>query len=247
MESKDVIIFDLDKTLANSKSPIDEEMSGLLEDLLQTKKVCVVSGGNVEQFKEQLLQKLPENTNTSNLIVAPTSGAAMYLVVGNDLQKIYAHSFSTEDIDLITKELEHALEATDFDFSLPSYGERIENRGSQISFSILGQQAPLEEKQAIDPDKSMRENIIEHLQPSIPGFEARIGGSNTIDITKAGIDKAYAIDQLTELLETPITKMIYVGDALFEGGNDEVVKETGIETKQVKNPEETKEFIQSLL
>jgi hypothetical protein len=41
--------------------------------------------------------------------------------------------------------------------------------------------------------------------------------------------------------------MLYVGDALFEGGNDAVVKKTGIPTHEVKNTGDTKVLIQELL
>jgi hypothetical protein len=41
--------------------------------------------------------------------------------------------------------------------------------------------------------------------------------------------------------------MLYIGDALFPGGNDEVVKETGIETRQTSGPEETARIIRELL
>jgi len=247
MESKDVIIFDLDGTLAESKSCIDKEMGELLKQLLEKKKVCVISGADISQFQIQFLEELPENTNTSNLILSPTSGAAMYIPIGNTLQQIYTHSFSEEEVAFVTKALEQALIATEFDSSLPSYGPRIENRKNQISFSILGQKAPLEEKKIIHPDEIMREKIITKLQPHIPGFQAHVGGSSTIDITKAGIDKAYAVDQLSELLNIPITNMVYVGDALYTGGNDMAVQETGITTKQVQNPEATKEFIRGII
>ena len=242
-----IILFDLDKTLAESKASIDQEMAELLKELLSHTKVCVVSGGGVPQFKKQFLDKLPQDTNLANLVIAPTSGAAMYIFTENGMQELYKHAFTKEERDHIIKELENALKATDFDFLLPSYGERVEDRDSQISFSILGQEAPSEEKEKIDPDQTMRRNIMDILEPAIPGFSARVGGSNTIDIARTGIDKAYAVDQVGELFNTPISEMVYVGDALYEGGNDEVVKQTGIETIQVSGPKETKEIIQRFL
>ncbi len=40
-----------------------------------------------------------------------------------------------------------------------TWGEQIEDRGSQITFSALGQQAPIEEKKKWDPDFTKREKI----------------------------------------------------------------------------------------
>ena len=47
---KRLIVFDLDGTLAESKSAPDSEMSKLLHDLLGLVKVAVISGGDWEQF-----------------------------------------------------------------------------------------------------------------------------------------------------------------------------------------------------
>jgi hypothetical protein len=55
---KKLIIFDLDGTLAESKSSLDAKMAALLSALLSIVKVAVISGGNWQQFKEQLLSNL---------------------------------------------------------------------------------------------------------------------------------------------------------------------------------------------
>lgn len=70
------------------------------------------------------------------------------------------------------------------------WGERIEDRGSQITFSGLGQHAPLAAKAAWDPDFAKRKRLQAALGLALPGFAVRIGGSTSVDITRAGIDKA---------------------------------------------------------
>jgi phosphomannomutase len=54
---KKLIVFDLDGTLAESKSSVDAEMSELLHELLAIVKVAVISGGDWSQFEKQLLSK----------------------------------------------------------------------------------------------------------------------------------------------------------------------------------------------
>ncbi|MDB2497399.1 hypothetical protein N9X25_09665 [Verrucomicrobiales bacterium] len=49
---KKLIVFDLDGTLAESKSPLDEEMAALLCLLLSLIKVAIISGGDWTQFKK---------------------------------------------------------------------------------------------------------------------------------------------------------------------------------------------------
>jgi len=56
---KDLVIFDLDGTLAPSKSSLDEEMAGLLGRLVAIVKVAIISGGALAQFEKQVLAFLP--------------------------------------------------------------------------------------------------------------------------------------------------------------------------------------------
>jgi hypothetical protein len=41
--------------------------------------------------------------------------------------------------------------------------------------------------------------------------------------------------------------MIFIGDALFEGGNDHPARKTGVVCIQVKDPEETKRVIEAII
>src|ERR1035441_10285233 len=61
-----------------------------------------------------------------------------------------------------------------------------QDRGSQITFSALGQQAPLEEKKKWDPDFAKRKKIKAILDKLIPEFSVRMGGATSVDITKTG-------------------------------------------------------------
>jgi phosphomannomutase len=128
-----------------------------------------------------------------------------------------------------------------------TWGEVIEDRGSQITFSALGQAAPLDEKKKWDPDFAKRERMKALLEELIPGFSVRLGGTTSIDITKPGIDKAYGIRKLRDLLGISIEEMIFIGDALFPGGNDYPAKEAGVVSVQVRDSLETKRLIETIL
>jgi len=127
------------------------------------------------------------------------------------------------------------------------WGEAIEDRGSQITYSALGQQAPYQEKKTWDPDFSRRKKIKAILDTMIPEFSVRMGGATSIDITKPGIDKAYGIRKLSETLGIVIDEMLFVGDALFPGGNDYPAREAGVECIQVRDHDETKRVIETIL
>jgi phosphomannomutase len=243
---KKLIVFDLDGTLAGSKSPLDTEMSGLLHDLLSILKVAVISGGDWPQFEEQLLANLPHDERLANLSLLPTCGTKFYRYDAAAWKRIYSEDFTTAERDKILSSLKNAINIADFK-PHKLWGEQVEDRGSQITFSALGQQAPLEEKSKWDPEVTKRKRIKGILDKLIPEFSVQTGGSTSIDITKPGIDKAYGIRKLRDLLGISIKEMIYIGDALYVGGNDYPAEEAGVDCIPVKDPNETKRVIQTII
>jgi len=242
---KKLIVFDLDGTLAESKSSLDAEMSALLHDLLSTVQVAVISGGDWPQFEKQLIPNLPQDERLVNLSLLPTCGTK-FLQYAEGWKKIYTEDFTPDEKERIVTALKQALGVADFKVE-KLWGEAIEDRGSQITYSALGQQAPLEEKNKWDPDFSKRKKIKAILDPLIPGFSVRIGGATSIDVTKSGIDKAYGIRKLQDLLGISLRDMIFIGDALFPGGNDFPVKATGVVCISVRGPMETKAVTEAIL
>jgi phosphomannomutase len=242
---KQLIVYDLDGTLAESKSPLDSEMAALLHDLLGIVQVAVISGGDWPQFEKQLLSNLSQDDRLVNLSLLPTCGTKFFQYTGG-WKKIYSEDFTPDEREKIITALTQALGVADFKVE-KLWGEAIEDRGSQITYSALGQQAPLEEKNKWDPDFSKRKKIKAILDPLIPGFSVRIGGATSIDVTKSGIDKAYGIQRLRDLLGISIQDMIFIGDALFPGGNDFPVKSTGVVSISVRGPIETKPVTEAIL
>lgn len=242
---KKLIVYDLDGTLAESKSSLDKEMAALLHNLLGIVKVAVISGADWPQFEKQLLSNLPKDKRLVNLSVLPTSGTKFYQYTG-DWKKIYSEDFMADEKEKIISSLNKALEGTG---AKPKkvWGEVIEDRGSQITFSALGQQAPLDEKKKWDPDFTKRKKIKSILDTSIPEFSVRLGGATSIDVTKPGIDKAYGIGKLRDILGISIKEMIFIGDALFPGGNDYPAEEAGVVSIPVKGPNETKRVTETII
>lgn len=242
---KKLIVFDLDGTLAESKSSLDVEMASLLHDLLGVVKVAVISGGDWPQFEQQLLSNLPDDERLHDLSLLPTCGTKYYQY-GEGWKKLYSEDFTEGEKAKITSSLNKALEVAGFK-AQQVWGEVIEDRGSQITFSALGQQAPLQEKAKWDPDFAKRQKIKAILDTLIPEFSVRLGGTTSVDVTKPGIDKAYGIRKLRDTLRIAIYEMIFIGDALFPGGNDYPAKEAGVVSIQVKGPSETKRVIETII
>ena len=242
---KKLIVFDLDGTLAESKAALDEEMATLLSRLLTVAKVAIISGGNWPQFEKQVLSHLPQNQILENLSILPTCGTKFYQYKAG-WTKLYSEDFTSDEKNKIIDSLNKAVEESGSKAE-KTWGELIEDRGSQITFSGLGQQAPLDAKKQWDPDFEKRKKIKIILDQSLPEFSVNMGGATSIDITKPGIDKAYGIQKLKQTLSVSIAEMIYVGDALFEGGNDYPARTTGADCIQVRDPDETKRVIEAIV
>ncbi len=243
-----LIIFDLDGTLVESKQPLTSEMAVLVAKLLAVTKVAVASGGALTQFIKQVVDRLPSYTNLENLYLLPTSGGALYEFKNNEWNKIYEEHLSEKEADVIETAMRAtAAETGLIDFSEPSYGERIEYRGSQVTLSAFGQEAPLAEKKAWDPNHTKRRILQEAIAVRLPEFSVGMGGATSIDVTKRGIDKAYGIQQLCKRLNISESDALYVGDELMAGGNDEAVYKTSVATCVVENPSDTIRTIKTIL
>jgi len=232
---KQLVAFDLDGTLAESKQPLGELMGEALADLLAVAHVAVISGGDWPQFDKQVASRLPDRANRSRLWLMPTTGTKLYTWQDGGWTAVYAELFTDEQRREIVDAFNASLEATGF---VPEqvWGERIEDRGSQITFSALGQQAPIDAKEHWDPDFAKRKVIQADLRQRLPGLSINMGGATSIDITQKGVDKAYGLKKLRDASGIALDDMMFIGDAIFPGGNDYPAKELGLDTVRVKDP-----------
>ena len=246
--SKRIIIADLDGTLAESKSDMDREMSSIIVKLLEYKAFAVISGGAYSQFQKQFVTNLscPEEL-ISRLYLFPTCATTFYMHKQDGWKRIYSEDLSASEKERIFNAFEVAFEKAGFKKPEKPYGDLIEDRGTQVTFSAFGQKAPLELKKAWDPDGKKRGEIAKYMAELIPDLEIRIGGATSIDVTKKGIDKAYGIRKISEHLNYKIGEMLFVGDALFKGGNDYPVKEAGVDCISVAGPSETKRLFREII
>ena len=155
---KKLIVFDLDGTLAESKAAIDTEMAILFHNLLKVARVAIISGGAWPQFEKQVIAHLPKGSDLNKLSILPTCGTKFYSYENGDWKKLYAENFTDVQKQKIEGSLKTAVEKSGFKAE-KIWGERIEDRESQITFSALGQKAPLEPKKAWDPDFKKRKKI----------------------------------------------------------------------------------------
>jgi phosphomannomutase len=163
-----------------------------------------------------------------------------------DWKELYSEDFTPGEREKIVSSLQKAAETAGINVE-KTWGETIEDRGSQITYFALGQQAALAEKNKWDPDITKRQKIKSIVDTLVPEFSVRIGGATSIDITQPGMDKAYGIGKLRKILGISLNEMIFVGDALFVGGNDYPAEQAAVISISVRNPDETKRVIEAII
>ena len=242
-----LVAFDLDDTLAPSKTAIDPRMAELLVRLLGEVEVCVISGGQFGQFESQLIANLPVAPDAlARLHLMPTCGTQYYRHDGSGWVQQYAENLTDAQKAAALAAVES--EATRLGYwESDTWGPILEDRGSQITFSALGQAAPVDAKKAWDPTGEKKNELRAAVQEHLPDLEVRSGGSTSVDITRRGIDKAYGMARLAELTGIPYGEMLFVGDRLDPDGNDFPVIALGIPTRPVEGWTDTAEVVEAFL
>lgn len=253
---KKLIAFDLDGTLTPSKSAAPQQILDLLNRLLDDFQVCIISGGKFDQFNKQLLSRLKaDKSKLTKLHIMPSCGTQYYKFNQGSKSwiKVYAEDFSTEQKKRIVAALEKGLDELGFR-SDKTYGEIIEDRGSQITLSVLGQdivdalgEKGVQIKERWDPTSSKKEKIRDCVSKLIPEFEVKVGGLTSVDVTKPGIDKAYGMRKLMEVTGHTKADILFIGDRLKEGGNDYPVVAFGIDGIEISVWQETALVMQAIL
>jgi len=249
MKQPQIIVFDLDGTLSESKIAIDAEMADLLCQLLTKKKVAVISGASFPQFEGQVLSHM--KCPPVNFSVLPANGSAFFEYKAGEWKLVYEKKISDMQKILIRTAMESVLKKNTDIVPKKTYGERLADIGLGMTFSALGQEAPLSEKEKWDPDHVKRSKIVADLKPLLPGIEMTIGGTTSINITIAGADKETAILALAEHFgvskKNLFSDILYLGDSLFVGGNDYGAIAAGVATQKVSGPADTKRLIRDIL
>lgn len=253
--AKDLIVFDLDGTLIETKSPMDGEMSRLLTKLLTLKRVAVIGGGKYEIFKSLFLKRLKcPKFLLKNLFIFPTTSTSFYKY-NRSWKNVYSLRLSKKQVKKIKDTFKRVFKEIGYKHPEKTYGELIEDRRTQVSFSVYGQDLVnvLGEKGVRMKKKWKKEytptkmKIARLMAKYLPELEVRAAGYTTVDVTKKGIDKAYGLRQIKKHLSVPLSKMLFVGDALYKGGNDYAIIRTGVDYMAVSGPKETKKIIRELI
>jgi len=237
IEGKETLIFDMDNTLTESCQKVDAEMVSLLNKVSENYKIVIATGGTYAHVKHQVL-------NECNF------GAHAISVCGSrcDFYDIGEKNLWNNKLELHEKEMiRYALVSLIIEFDIKKISwlnDQIQDRDAQITFSALGRTAPKDIKDNFDKSKRKRKEWVKYLYNFIPNeYSIKIGGTTSIDICRGHPDKSTA---LVKLFGKELKTCLYVGDSLFNGGNDSPVLKV-MDCHSVDSPEDTKEFLRKVL
>lgn len=248
ISSKKLFIFDLDGTLAESKSIISPKISKLLLELLADKQVAIISGGKFSQFEKQLISKLKIDKRLfKNLTIFPTNSTSLYFFKNGGWKKIYEERLLSREKREIKNALKDLQSSVAYKKPRKIYDEIIEDRNTQITFSALGQLAPVKIKKNWNKNSDLRSEYISFLKKKLKNFELKKGGLTSIDITHKGIDKSYGVKKILKELNIRKQDAVFIGDAFYRGGNDAPARKAGIDCIPVSGPKDTEKIIEIAL
>jgi len=248
MTTPRLVAFDLDDTLAPSKSAISPHMGELLLQLAERVEVAIISGGQLLQFQSQVVDRLPASAADvlARFHLLPTCGTQYYRLEDDGVRTVYAHALTDDEKRRALTAVEEEARRLGV-WESETWGDILEDRGSQITFSALGQSAPVEAKTAWDPTGAKKNALRDAVAARIPDLEVRSGGSTSVDITRRGIDKAYGMTRLAEQTGIALDDMLFVGDRLDEHGNDDPVIAMGVTCHAVTGWEDTIAYLEDLI
>jgi len=236
------ILFDIDSTLTPPRQPIKKEMVEILMRL--SVPFHVAAGSHIELVQDQFLTPLYDFGYRGQFEAFLSNGAIHYscdysrgisvkIVSEFNLREYLGES----DYGLIISTLKRILRLKKFKLGddLQVMGQRITDRGSMINFCPIGrvmvEDAEVSNNRAnfvnYDRTHGYRKMVVDYLSHELARLvntrhlSIALGGQTSFDIGVSMHDKSTALRTLLKI--GSISHIVFVGDALFRGGNDEPV------------------------
>jgi hydroxymethylpyrimidine pyrophosphatase-like HAD family hydrolase len=217
-----------------------QDMSETLRTILKSGRNIIVVSGATE---EQIFKQIGEDFRAHIYVLAQNGNRAS--LRGGELG--WSNTLSQkqkEDVFTHIENIQNTLK--DIYDAVKDKNDLVQDRGCQISFSLIGHNEDIGKKEAFDPGGSRRQSFLETVPFVSENMEVKIGGTTCLDYIEKGKNKGFNVAELAKKEGWDIGECLYFGDALFKGGNDESV--IGVcATQAVKDPAETLEFLLRLV
>ena len=202
------LFFDMDQTIAPARQMMLSKMFNYLTSLSQD--IIVVSGSSIEQMPNQLgtLRSFRLGQNGNHAI--DMEGTELWNVPLQEHHRTEILDHISQIVEILEHDLNHEWNP-------------IEDRGAQITFSPIGNTAPLDLKRTYDPDRSKRLSLLDKIPFASEELVVKIGGSTSLDYIHKDRHKGTNVQKLIDYMKWEKDECVYFGDGLYPGGNDEAV------------------------
>lgn len=209
-----LIAFDLDGTLTQHKSPLNEKNRACLAALGEKYSLVMAGAGMCRRIFEQMGRFPIDIIGNYGMQTAVYDSEKKDIVITDDIR-------ADCDRESVDKRVTALREKYGF---IVFKGDNVEYHSSGcVTFPILGTKADIADKLAFDPDRKKRRAIYEDVKRTFPDYTVFVGGSSSFDMAPAPFDKYYALDKYCRERGLTHDEVVYVGDDYGEGGNDEAV------------------------
>lgn len=213
-EAVKLIALDLDGTLTQHRSPLEEENRRVLDALREKYSLLIVGAGGCRRIHRQM-RGYPID------------------IIGNYGMEVSVFNPVTGEVDIIESHrvepdresvLKRAAEIRQ-KFGYTHYvGESVEFHDSgMITFALLGTGAAIEDKLAFDPTREKRRAIYSKVMEVFPEYTVFVGGTSSFDMAPAPFNKLYALDRYCSDHGLTHQNMVFFGDDWEPGGGDHQV------------------------
>ena len=205
--------FDLDGTLTQHKTRLDDKNRGVLKTLARKYTLVMVGAGGCLRIHNQL--------DCFPMDVIGNYGMQYAKYENGELSLVRDNVVPCSDPDEIEKKVTALREKHGFTFFA---GDNVEYHASGcLTFPLLGTKAVQADKLAFDPDRKKRRAFYDEVCEVFSDYNVFVGGSSSFDMAPKPFNKYYALDLWCREQGFKHDEVVFVGDDYGLGGNDESV------------------------
>lgn len=233
---KKLICFDLDGTLTQHRSKLEEENKILLDELKEKYKIIMVGAGGAERIYAQM--------NGYPIDIIGNYGMQESRMIGGEFT-IIREEKATPNKEYFSKTVEYLRKK----YGYTTYqGESVEFHATgMVTFPLLGTKADIKDKIAFDPTREKRRVLYDEILSLFPDYSVYIGGSSSFDFTQKQYNKYDAIMRYAKENGYKKEEILYVGDDFGDGGGDSHVRIYGLDFVEITDYTKTRNALEFLL
>ena len=233
---KKLICFDLDGTLTQHRSKLEEENKNLLDELGKKYKLLMVGAGNAPRIYAQM--------NEYPIDIVGNYGMQESKIL-NGKFTIVREDVTKPDKEFFLKNIKYLREK----YGYTEYkGDTVEFHSTgMVTFPLLGTKAEIADKLAFDPTREKRKVLYPEVLEIFKDYTVYIGGSSSFDFSGKEYNKYDAIMKYARENGYKNDEILYVGDDFGDGGGDSHVRLGGLDYVEVTDYRRLKESLSFLL